>query len=76
MVKLAPFQYNVVIGLLLSDGWLNFSSKTSKNARLGFKQSLYKTSYVLFVFNTLSHYCSSYPHLTKGIRVGKAFYVL
>ena len=35
MIKLPPFQYSVVIGLILSDGWLNIGS-TNKNARLGF----------------------------------------
>jgi len=34
MVQLAPYQYSVIIGLLLSDGWLIIASK---NARLGFK---------------------------------------
>jgi hypothetical protein len=61
MVRLASYQYNVVIGLLLSDGWLTFASKTHKNARLGFKQSLSHSVYILFVFNILSHYCSTWP---------------
>lgn len=29
-----------------------------------------------FVFNELSHYCSSYPQLTKGIRAENLFYGL
>ncbi len=76
MVKLAPYQYSVLIGLILSDGWLTFASKTHKNARLGFKQSANHASYVFFVFNILSHYCSSSPRLTSGIRAGKRFYGL
>jgi hypothetical protein len=59
MVKLVPYTRDIIIGLLLSDGWLTFTSKTNKNARLGFQQSLAHASYVLFVFNKLSHYCSS-----------------
>lgn len=43
------------------------------NARLGFKQSLAHAYYVWFVFNALSHYCSSYPHLTKGLRLEKQY---
>jgi len=35
MIKLPPFQYSVIVGLLLSDGWLIFASATNKNARLG-----------------------------------------
>lgn len=76
MVRLAPYQYNVIIGLLLSDGWLTIASKSSKNARLGFSQSADHASYVWFVFNILSHYCSSSPALTTGIRAGNRFYGL
>jgi len=73
MIILAPYQYSVIIGLLLSDGWITFDHK---NARLGFKQSLDHSQYVLFVFNILSHYCSSSPRLTTGIRAGNRFYGL
>lgn len=76
MIKLAPYQKSVIIGLLLSDGWLTFASKRSNYARLGFKQSLDRASYVLFVFNLLSHYCSSSPSVTTGIRAGKPFFGL
>lgn len=30
MVQLALYQYGVIIGLMLSDGWITFSSKHSK----------------------------------------------
>lgn len=76
MVQLALYQYGVIIGLMLSDGWITFSSKHSKNARIGFKQSVDRASYVLFVFNILSHYCGSSPQLTTGIRSGKGYYGL
>ncbi len=36
--KLTPYQFSVLIGLLLSDGSL--TKGTNKNARLQFKQSL------------------------------------
>ena len=48
MVNLAPYQYSVIIGLILSDGWID---KSRKNARLGFKQSLAHSGYFFFVFN-------------------------
>ena len=60
---------------MLSDGWITFS-KHSKNARIGFKQYADHASYVLFVFNLLSHYCGSSPQLTTGIRSGKRYYGL
>jgi len=74
MVQLAPYQKSVIIGLILSDGWLIISN--SKNARFGFKQALSNSAYVWFVFNILSHYCSSSPRLTSGIRAGKRFFSL
>ena len=49
MIILPPYQKSVIVGLLLSDGWLSLSkSNTIKNdnARLGFKQSLDKFEYV------------------------------
>lgn len=47
-----------------------FGSSAKSNARLGFKQSLSHFDYTWFVFNQLSHYCSSYPHLTTGVKKG------
>lgn len=76
MIKLPPYQYSILVGLILSDGWLTIGSSTSKNARFGFKQSLARSDHVWWVFNLLSHYCSSYPQLTTGIRSGKPFYGL
>ena len=55
MIKFPPYQKGIIIGLILYDGLLLFASKTSKNALLGFKQSLSHPEYVWFVFNLLSH---------------------
>jgi hypothetical protein len=71
MVELAPCQYSVIIGLLLSDGWITFGSKTHKNARLGFAQSGAHSEYFWFVFLSLSHYCSSYPMVRNRTSFGK-----
>lgn len=60
MIKLPPYQYSVVIGMLLSDGWLTFSNSRNMNARLGFAQSGVNSMYVWYVFMILSPYCSSY----------------
>jgi len=45
MVKLTSFHRGIVIGLLLSDGWLQIT-KRSINSCLFFKQSLDKSGYV------------------------------
>ena len=46
MIQLPYYQKSVIIGLLLSDGWLYFPSATNKNARIEFRQSLDKFEYV------------------------------
>lgn len=71
MVCLAPYQYSVIIGLILSDGWITAPSKTNKNARLGFAQSGANGKYLWFVFFQLSHYCSSNPVTRVRTRFGK-----
>jgi LAGLIDADG DNA endonuclease family/Cytochrome C oxidase subunit II, periplasmic domain len=71
--------YNIksfIYGILLSDGWITYGSKTSKNARLGFKQSFTHFEYLWHVFNLLSHYSSSYPHTTIGKRNNTIVYGL
>ena len=53
MIKLPPYQKSVIVGLIFSDGWLRFPSKTSKSANLGFMQSLAHSDYIWFVFSIL-----------------------
>lgn len=72
MTKIPPHIQSVMVGLILSDGWMQLPSD-SKNARLCFKQATKNSSYVWFVFFILSHYCSSFPHRTTGIRNGNPF---
>lgn len=68
-------QKSVIVGILFSDAWLNLG-KGSKNSRLGFKQSLDKSSYVWNVFTILFPFCQSF--LNKGISKinNKTFYNL
>jgi len=56
MVILTPYTKGVVVGLILSDGWL-IVNNTSINARLGFSQSVAHSGYFRFVFSSLAHYC-------------------
>jgi hypothetical protein len=44
MVILTPYTKGVVVGLILSDGWL-IVNNTSTNARLGFSQSVAHSGY-------------------------------
>ena len=74
MIRIPAYEQSVITGLMLSDGWLTFGSKTSKSARLGFKQSLSHSGYFWFVFTLLSHYCSSIPNLITSTRKGTKTY--
>ena len=76
MIEIPAYQQSVITGLMLSDAWLTFGSKTSKSARLGFKQSLSHSDYYLFVFNILSPYCNSMPKLITSNRNETKTYAL
>ena len=76
-VKRNMFSYNlyqrsVIIGIILSDGWIQKRYKW--NPRIGFKQSLKNFEFFWDVFTQLSPLCSSYPWLTKNMKRGKLFY--
>lgn len=76
IIEIPAYQQSVITGLMLSDGWLSFGSKTSKSARLGFKQSLSHSGYFLFVFSFLSPYCNSMPNLISSNRNDTKTYAL
>lgn len=71
MIKLPSYERSVIIGLILSDGWLRFVGARSKNAQLGFLQSGANGKYFWFVFWSISHYCSANPKLRVRSRFGK-----
>lgn len=66
MIKLPPFQYSVIVGIMLSDGNLSFSNNKSKNARLRLKQSYAHIKYLWSTFLILSHYCNILPVIRKA----------
>jgi len=77
MVKFPSFIHGIIIGVLLSDGWVRLQQKNrSINGCLHFKQSVAHSQYVWFVFNILSHYCPSLPFLVTGTRAGVRNYGL
>ena len=67
--------YSIVVGILLSDGWLE-KENLNANTRFRFKQSLSKSDYVIYSFLPLAHYCSSIPKIAKGERKGTITYAL
>ena len=71
MINIPQHQYSIIVGLLLSDGWLIIPSSTHLYPRLGLTQSLIHFSYVLYVFNNLSHYCEKFPNIRERKRYTK-----
>jgi hypothetical protein len=67
------FHLNILIGLLLSDAGLS-KQKNSKNARLGFKQSMIHFPFLWSTFMLLSHFCSSIPYCDNAKLKGKFYY--
>jgi hypothetical protein len=71
MIKLPSYQKSIIIGLILSDGWIGFYKPNSKNTRLGFGQSGSPSKYFWSVFFSLAPYFSSYPVVRNITRFGK-----
>ena len=75
MYGLPSFQLEVLIGLLLSDGWLIIDKKyRSVNARFGLKQSIINFPFLWSCFIEFAYLCSGYPYLGKYVLRGKLFY--
>jgi hypothetical protein len=63
MFQLPPYVKGILVGLILSDAWLQFASLTNKTpARLGFKQGILNFPYFWYVFSLFSKtiYTSGY----------------
>lgn len=75
MYKLTPYHFFIAVGLLLSDGWIEFPSRQS-NARLMLEQSFEKFEYLWSTFVELSPYCAGYPLLRHRTSNGKSVYPL
>jgi len=72
MVKLPNHIKCIIIGLLLSDGYLA-KGKRSINVWFGLSQSSIHSKYFFSVYLALSHYCSSYPKSRIESRNNKYF---
>ncbi len=68
MLKLPNYQKAVIVGILLSDGWLSSASINNKYPRFGLEQAFTQSSYLWSVYGSLSHYCYSLPKYKIRIR--------
>lgn len=72
IINLTPRVKSIIIGLILSDGWIQ--KKGHWNTRIGFKQSINNFPYLWNIYNELGYLCSGIPMNAKTITRGKIFY--
>lgn len=70
MIKFPLQVYSLIVGLLLSDGWLAYPCANNKSPRLGFEQSYAQPSYLSSVYLALSPYCYILPKYRNRSRYG------
>lgn len=73
-INLTPRQRSIIVGLQLSDGYMQ--SSEGWNPRIGLKQSIINFNYIWKTFEELASLCSTYPYPTKNKMRGKLFYSL
>lgn len=71
-IQLTSRAKSIIVGLLLSDGWMNKYGHW--NPRIGLKQSVKNFPYLWQVYNELSYLCSGPLYQGKAKIRGKTFY--
>ena len=76
MIQLTPRVRSIIVGLILSDGWM--SKNGHWNPRLGLKQSVPPKNFHFLwnLYNELAYLCSAPLYKSKKIMRGKPFYSL
>jgi hypothetical protein len=72
LIQLTPRVKSIIIGLILSDGWLQ--KRGHWNPRIGFKQSIVNFPYFWHNYNELAYLCSGLPTLGRALKRGKLFF--
>jgi hypothetical protein len=72
LLSLTPKIESILIGLLLSDGWLQ--KRGHWNPRFGLKQSFTNFSFLWTCFEEFAYLCSGYPYMGKSYIRGKCFF--
>lgn len=71
MIKLTFYQKSMIVGILLSDGFIE--KRKGWNARIRIEHSIKNFEYIWYVFNLLSLLVNAYPLLINRIFKGKIF---
>lgn len=74
MIQLTPRVRSIIVGLILSDAWMNKNGHW--NPRIGLKQSVSNFPYIWQVYNELAYLCSGPLYPSKNVMRGKTFYSL
>lgn len=74
MFQLTPRVRSIIIGLLLSDAWLQ--KRGHWNPRIGLKQSIMNFPYIWYVYNELAYLCSGQLMFGSSTLRGHIFYNL
>lgn len=72
MLRLTPRVRSIIIGLILSDAWLQ--KRGHWNPRIGFKQSIVNSPYFYHVYYELAYLCAGSTFFAKSVLRGKVFY--
>lgn len=72
ILQLTPRARSIIIGILLSDGWMVKNGHW--NPRLGLKQSVKNFPYLWQTYNELAYLCSGPLYESKNRNRGKTFY--
>lgn len=70
-IKLTSRSKSIIIGVLLSDGWIQ--KRIHWNPRIGLKQSIINFSYLWYVYSELCYLTSGLPLLGTSLMRGKKF---
>jgi len=71
---ITPYVYSILIGVIISDGYLGYPSSTHRNACLRIGQSKAHFAYLWFVFCNLSPLCSRLPFNCTTVRKEVQYY--
>jgi hypothetical protein len=71
-IQLTSRVKSIIIGILLSDGWIQ--KRIHWNPRIGLKQSIINFKYLWYVYNELSYLTSGIPLLGSSLMRDKIFF--
>lgn len=72
-IKLTPKAKSILVGLLLSDAWIQ-KNRLNANPRVGLKQSIKNSEFLWHTWFQLICYMGNIPYIVSNFKRGKLFY--